>query len=102
MPITPSNFIYQCARAPEVPEVEETQLSLCATCASEISGGVPISKIENPTFSQNADYLRFGTHVCQACAWLYWAGKGKPGSLFQMGEYLAGYKKNVQLSVEST
>jgi hypothetical protein len=26
--------------------------------------------VNNPTFSRHADFLRFGTHVCPACAWM--------------------------------
>lgn len=86
MKITPSTYIYQCAGSPDVPEVEKSRDQVCATCAIEISSGIPINKIENPTFSQNADFLRFGAHVCQACAWLYWAGKGKPGNFIAAGD----------------
>lgn len=53
-----------------------------------INQGISISNIENPTFSQKADFLRYSKHVCNACAWLYWAGKGKPGNfLAANGKY---------------
>ena len=74
-------------------EGSEDQDGNCATCGAEIAQGVPISKIENPTFSQNADFLRYSKHVCVACAWLYWAGKGKPGN------FLAANNKYEQLVI---
>lgn len=54
----------------------------CATCGAILSNeAVHISEIENPTFSNHADFMRYGSkHVCHACAWLYGAGKGKPGN----------------------
>lgn len=92
MKITPSSHIYKCAGDPEVSEIEPAS-GICATCSIDISEGVHISKIENPAFSQNADFLRFGTHVCRACAWLYWSGKGKPGN------FLAASNKFKQLVI---
>lgn len=54
----------------------------CSTCGTQIDGdAVAIAEIDNPTFSNHADFFRFGgSHVCLACAWLYGAGKGKPGN----------------------
>lgn len=53
----------------------------CATCGTPIDGdAVHIKEIENPTFTQHADFMAHGQHVCPACAWLYGAGKGKPGN----------------------
>lgn len=54
---------------------------VCATCATPIMDGVPLRQIETPTTANHADYFRFGSkHVCHACAWLYAAGKGRPGN----------------------
>lgn len=44
---------------------------VCATCAGEMSEGMPVSEVLNETFSQHADYIKWGTHVCPACAWFY-------------------------------
>lgn len=53
----------------------------CATCAAPLDEGVHISEVETPTTANHADYFRLGsTHVCNACAWLYGAGKGRPGN----------------------
>jgi hypothetical protein len=49
----------------------EPHEGLCATCGSKISDGVPNKEIAGTTFSQHADFLRFGTHICVSCAWLY-------------------------------
>ena len=60
---------------------DEPYTGHCATCGAAVDGqAVPIAEIENPTFSNHADFMRFGKHVCPACAWLYGAGKGKPGN----------------------
>ena len=55
---------------------------LCATCGIDVDGdAVSISEIDNATFSNHADFFKFGnSHVCLACAWMYGAGKGKPGN----------------------
>lgn len=60
----------------------ETYAGHCATCGASINGqAVHIGRIDNPTFSNHADFFRFGgMHVCPACAWLFGAGKGKPGN----------------------
>ena len=53
----------------------------CATCGAAIDGvAVHIKEIECPTLTQHADFMAHGQHVCPACAWLYGAGKGKPGN----------------------
>lgn len=60
---------------------EEPAVTVCATCAAGISSGVPLVQIETPTTANHADYFRFGSkHVCPACAWLFGAGKGRPGN----------------------
>ena len=67
----------------EPPKFELSQIENghCACCGATINGdAVHIKEIENPTFSNHADFLRWGKHVCMACAWLYGAGKGKPGN----------------------
>lgn len=79
MPITAPQYVYSCAKSPDIDFIE-TVNCICSTCAAEISRAVPISKIENPAFSQHSDFLRYSKHVCVACAWLYWSGKGKPGN----------------------
>lgn len=84
MHLTASQLTYLSAGKPLVDQVENTS-GFCATCAAEITKGIPISKIENPSFSQHSDFLRYSKHVCDACAWLYWAGKGKPGNFIAAG-----------------
>ncbi len=67
----------------EPPKFELSQIEdgHCACCGAAINGdAVHIKEIENPTFSNHADFLRWGKYVCPACAWLYGAGKGKPGN----------------------
>lgn len=72
---------WSAAGRPAHPYTEEPATGVCATCAAPISSGVPLSEIETPTTSNHADFFRFGgRHVCPACAWLFAAGKGRPGN----------------------
>lgn len=60
---------------------QEMAKTVCSTCALPITDGVPLAKIETPTTANHADYFRFGSrHICPACAWLFSAGKGRPGN----------------------
>ena len=76
-----SMFAWQAAGRPASPYMSESVETVCATCAIPITDGIPLSEIETPTTANHADYFRFGSkHVCHACAWLYAAGKGRPGN----------------------
>lgn len=79
--MTASQHTWHAARRPDHPYDEESVSTICATCAATITSGVPLAQIETPTTANHADYFRFGSkHVCPACAWLYAAGKGRPGN----------------------
>lgn len=41
----------------------------CATCGIALSAGVPLTQFVGETYSQPADFVGFGSHVCGACAW---------------------------------
>jgi rubredoxin len=72
---------WTAAGSPAHPYADEQCVTVCATCAAPISSGVPLAQIETPTTANHADYFRFGSkHVCPACAWLFAAGKGRPGN----------------------
>ena len=72
---------------PPHPYSEDTIDTWCATCGEPTSTGIPLAQIETPTTSAHADLFRFGTrHVCPACAWLFAAGKGKPGNYMAVGD----------------
>lgn len=43
----------------------------CATCGGTMESGMPVADVLNETFSQHGDYLKWGTHVCPACAWFF-------------------------------
>ena len=61
----------------------------CATCGTETTAGVSLDQIETPTTSGHADLFRFGSqHVCPGCAWLFAAGKGRPGNYIAYGQRL--------------
>lgn len=69
----------------------EAAAGLCATCAAPIAEGVPVmprrgvAGIDNETFHGHAEYFRFGTHVCAACAWLYGDPKRTHRSVVAIG-----------------
>lgn len=78
---------WAAAGCPEHPYQKIDTAGPCATCGAMIASGVSVSDIETPTTSGHADLFRFGTqHVCHACAWLFSAGKGKPGNYIAAGE----------------
>lgn len=79
--MSPSQHTWTVAGSPAHPYTEEPASTVCATCAAPITSGVPLVQIETPTTANHADYFRFGSkHVCPACAWLFAAGKGRPGN----------------------
>lgn len=65
----------------------------CATCAAPIKEGVPfqprrgVAGINNDTFSGYAEYARWGTHVCPACAWLFGDPKRMHRAVLVVGEH---------------
>lgn len=75
-------------RPPHTYPNEQPATGYCATCAAPITSGVPIDSVVTPTFASHGDLLRFGTHVCPACAWLYTIGKGQPGNIIAAGSKL--------------
>lgn len=57
----------------------------CATCGADTAliapQAVHLAQIETPTTANHGDFFRFGSrHVCAGCAWLFNAGKGRPGN----------------------
>src|SRR5690606_9412743 len=61
--------------------------AVCATCGAKSDENVLISDIETPTTAGHADLFRFGgSFVCGACAWLFAAGKGRPGNFIVYGD----------------
>jgi hypothetical protein len=81
-----TTLIHTAAGSPEhgLPTVQTP--IVCATCGSRAPRGVPIGAIETPTTSGHAELFRFGGgHVCDACAWLFQAGKGRPGNFITYG-----------------
>lgn len=67
---------------------EEPYGGPCATCGSDTEHGVPTEEVNNPTFSNHADFFRYGTHVCRACAWLYGDPKRAHRNVLAVGEDL--------------
>ncbi len=58
----------------------------CATCGGDLHGvGITLADIETPTMASHADNFRvWGKYCCRACAWLYHAGKGRPGNFIAL------------------
>lgn len=71
---------WNAAGRPPHPCESENILSRCSICSSEITEGVKVSDIETPSMSDHSSIFRFGDHVCNACAWLFSLGRGKPGN----------------------
>lgn len=81
--VTQSGLAWSAAGNPTQEKYKESEFSgVCTTCGATVDGiGVAVSEIDNAAFSNHADFFRFGTtHVCQGCAWLFGAGKGRPGN----------------------
>lgn len=68
---------------------------VCATCAAPITEGVPfeprrgVSGVNNATFYGHAEYARYGTHVCAACAWMYGEPKRHHRGVLAIGNRIA-------------
>lgn len=62
----------------------EQALTVCATCGDSIDGkAVTVSSIDNNAFSERHESFKYRSpHVCLPCAWLYGAGRSKPGNFF--------------------
>lgn len=82
---TPSKLIHRAAGSPPHKYTEEVASGVCATCASSIKAGVSTEQINNPTFSNHAEFFRFGTHVCRACAWMYSEPKQRHRNMIACG-----------------
>lgn len=97
-PMSASSLAYLAAGCPSHGYARVPVQGCCATCGAPLNHGVPLTEIETPTTANHADYFRFGSrHVCDACAWLYGVGKGRPGN------YLAtpGRYESTVISLES-
>lgn len=62
----------------------ETGEGVCATCGDTLSGeAVTVSSIDNSAFSERHESFRLiSKFVCMPCAWMYGAGRSKPGNFF--------------------
>lgn len=84
--LTAPELVWRAAQKPEHKYREEEYEGICATCAAEIEAGILTGEINNKTFSNHAEYFKYGSHVCRACAWLYGMGKGNPGNIIAAGD----------------
>ncbi len=83
----PQHLWYAAGR-PEGKWVLEPVTGVCSTCAAPLTEGVQTAVINNPTFAQHADFFRFGTHCCGACAWLYSDPKRTHRNVLAVGDTL--------------
>lgn len=58
---------------------------VCATTGEPISEGVPISEINNDSFSNHADFFQYSDHVSVWCAWWYSGVKETHRNIILMG-----------------
>src|SRR5581483_8085406 len=64
-------LLWRAAGEPPAKWPLESASGVCATCGDSLGAGIPVEAIAGETFAMHADYLRYGTHVCPACGWLY-------------------------------
>lgn len=83
---TAPGLLWRAAGRPAHAYPEEHYEGSCATCGVPCETGVATDAINNPTFSNHAEFFRYGRCVCRACAWLYGIGKGKPGNVLALGD----------------
>lgn len=87
--LSPSRLAWRAAGCPIPPYLVTDDTGSCSVCGQCISRGIALREIETPTMGAHADIFRFGSqHVCEACAWLFAAGKGAPGNFIVAGDHL--------------
>lgn len=79
-------LIWRNAGEPAHKYKEESYEGPCATCATEIRSGVHTKRVAGSNFSNHTEFFKWGEYVCPACAWLYGAGRGMPGSFIAFAE----------------
>jgi hypothetical protein len=78
--ISPSHMAWVASGSPTT-AVQEDTAGPCSSCGIHITAGVPLKSVETPTTSDHGNIFRYGSsHVCPGCAWLFAAGKGRPGN----------------------
>lgn len=64
-------LIWQNSNHPAHKFTTEEASGYCATCGVQITQGVACDTLAGDAFSRQSEFLAHGTHVCEACAWLY-------------------------------
>lgn len=88
---TAPELLWHAAGEPPHKYAEESgETGPCATCATPLDGraGVPTRSVNNPTFSNHAEFFKFGSYVCRACAWLYGDPKRTHRNVLAVGDKL--------------
>jgi hypothetical protein len=67
---TSQQLIWKAMGSPKPKWSCESVNGRCATCGQTITEGVSRKIIESVTYSQQADYMKYGDYNCLACAWL--------------------------------
>jgi hypothetical protein len=79
-----SDFCYSYAGLPENEikfEIENIEKLCCATCGEEKKRGTKRKNIDIKTFSNHFNDMKYShDYVCEPCAWLFSAGRSKPGN----------------------
>jgi len=70
MILTPQLLIWEAMGKPVPKWKVDAVTGRCATCGQPITEGVSRKAIESDTYSQQADYMKYGDYNCRACAWL--------------------------------
>lgn len=83
------HLIWRAAGEPAHKYAEEAYAGPCATCGASCAGaGVNTEEVNSPTFANHAEFFKFGSHVCRACAWLYGDPKRTHRNVLCVGDEL--------------
>lgn len=85
-PASAPHLIWLGAGEPEHKYEDEDYGNPCATCGVRAGRGVDTDQVNNPTFANHAEFFRFGSHVCRACAWLYGDPKRTHRNVLAVGD----------------
>ena len=86
--MTAPRLVWRNAGEPTHKYREESYGGLCATCGTKTEVSISTDQINNPTFANHAEFFRYGTHACRACAWLYGDPKRTHRNVLAAGEEL--------------
>lgn len=64
----------------------EPATGYCATCGDNLTQGVRNETLAGDAFSRQSEFLAHGSHVCEACAWMYSSPKDTHRNVIAVGD----------------